>query len=173
MFDVKALLTLILLVIPSWATAQYSRKYVELTTKADSLFMLGEYKAASHAFGEALQMTEFVQPQHRYNGACAAAMANDPETAFSRLYTKLYQEKDWYSDNIANDECNVRLKDLANLCAVWSNKNVLFDLPSETERRGYSVAFTAILKSDKLKSLGFVGKIGIKEAIKRTLSILE
>lgn len=73
MFDVKALLTLILLVIPSWATAQYSRKYVELTTKADSLFMLGEYKAASHAFGEALQMTEFVQPQHRYNGACAAA----------------------------------------------------------------------------------------------------
>ncbi len=104
MFDVKALLTLILLVIPSWATAQYSRKYVELTTKADSLFMLGEYKAASHAFGEALQMTEFVQPQHRYNGACAAAMANDPETAFSRLYTKLYQEKDWYSDNIANDE---------------------------------------------------------------------
>ena len=104
MFDVKALLTLILLVIPSWATAKYSRKYVELTTKADSLFMLGEYKAASHAFGEALQMTEFVQPQHRYNGACAAAMANDPETAFSRLYTKLYQEKDWYSDNIANDE---------------------------------------------------------------------
>ena len=101
MFDVKALLTLILLVIPSWATAQYSRKYVELTTKADSLFMLGEYKAASHAFGEALQMTEFVQPQHRYNGACAAAMANDPETAFSRLYTKLYQEKDWYSDNIS------------------------------------------------------------------------
>lgn len=93
--------------------------------------------------------------------------------AVSAILFVLFHGKNGEAYNIANDECNVRLKDLANLCAVWSNKNVLFDLPSETERRGYSVAFTAILKSDKLKSLGFEGKIGIKEAIKRTLSILE
>ena len=84
--------------------AQYSSEYVELTIKADSLFMAGEYEASSETFGKALEMTEYVQPQHRYNGACAAALADDIETAFSRLFTKLAKEKDWYSDNIANDD---------------------------------------------------------------------
>lgn len=104
MVDLKTLLMLVLLGLPSWASAQYNKKYAELTIKADSLFMAGEFEASSKVFGEALQMTGFVQPQHRYNGACAAAMANDPETAFSRLYNKLSEEKDWYSDYISNDE---------------------------------------------------------------------
>lgn len=111
MVNLKTLLTLIQLMLPSWAIAQYSREYVELTTKADSLYMAGEYEASSETFGKALQMKEFVQPQHRYNGACAAALANDPETAFSRLYNKLNQEKNWYSDNIANDDDLVSLHD--------------------------------------------------------------
>ena len=84
--------------------AQYSSEYVELTIKADSLFMAGEYEASSETFGKALEMTEYVQPQHRYNGACAAALAGDIETAYCRLFTKLAKEKDWYSDNIANDD---------------------------------------------------------------------
>ncbi len=107
----KTLVVLIGLFLPSLAFAQYNKRYAELTMQADSLFMSGEYKAASETFGKALQMTEFVQPQHRYNGACAAALANDPETAFNRLYTKLNQEKDWYSDNIANDDDLISLHD--------------------------------------------------------------
>lgn len=104
MVNLKTLLTLIQLMLPSWAIAQYSREYVELTTKADSLYMVGEYEASSETFGKALEMKDFIQPIHLYNGACAAALADDIETAFSRLYTKLEREKDWYSDNIANDE---------------------------------------------------------------------
>ena len=104
MVNLKTSLTLILLILPIWVNAQYSSEYVELTIKADSLFMAGEYEASSETFGKALEMTEYVQPQHRYNGACAAALADDIEAAFSRLYTKLAKEKDWYSDNIANDD---------------------------------------------------------------------
>ena len=111
MVNLKTLLTLILLIFPSWAIAQYSREYVELTTKADSLFMAGEYEASSETFGKALEMKDFIQPIHLYNGACAAALADDIETAFSRLYTKLEREKDWYSDNIANDEDLISLHD--------------------------------------------------------------
>ena len=111
MTNLKTLLTLILLIFPSWAIAQYSREYVELTTKADSLFMAGEYEASSETFGKALEMKDFIQPIHLYNGACAAALADDIETAFSRLYTKLEREKDWYSDNIANDDDLVSLHD--------------------------------------------------------------
>ena len=111
MANLKTLLTLILLIFPSWAIAQYSREYVELTTKADSLYMVGEYEASSETFGKALEMKDFIQPIHLYNGACAAALADDIETAFSRLYTKLEREKDWYSDNIANDDDLISLHD--------------------------------------------------------------
>ena len=111
MANLKTLLTLILLIFPSWAIAQYSREYVELTTKADSLYMVGEYEASSETFGKALEMKDFIQPIHLYNGACAAALADDIETAFSRLYTKLEREKNWYSDNIANDDDLVSLHD--------------------------------------------------------------
>ena len=111
MVNLKTLLTLIQLMLPSWAIAQYSREYVELTTKADSLYLVGEYEASSETFGKALEMKDFIQPIHLYNGACAAALADDIETAFSRLYTKLEREKDWYSDNIANDEDLISLHD--------------------------------------------------------------
>lgn len=111
MVNLKTLLTLIQLMLPSWAIAQYSREYVELTTKADSLYMVGEYEASSETFGKALEMKDFIQPIHLYNGACAAALADDIETAFSRLYTKLEREKNWYSDNIANDDDLVSLHD--------------------------------------------------------------
>ena len=104
MVNLKTFLNLILLILPSWVNAQYSREYIELTIKADSLFMVGEYEASSEAFGKALEMKDFIQPIHLYNGACAAALADDAETAFSRLYTKLAREKDWYSDNIASDD---------------------------------------------------------------------
>lgn len=100
----KVLISIILLLFPSWAFAQYNKEYAELTMQADSLFMEGDYKASSQAFGEALQLTEFVQPVHLYNGACAAALAGDTETAFLRLFGRLERQQDWYSDNLQNDE---------------------------------------------------------------------
>lgn len=100
----KTLIVLIGLLLPSWATAQYNKEYAELTMRADSLFMEGNYEAASQAFGEALQMKEFVQPVHLYNGACAAALAGDTEQAFQWLFARLEKQQDWYSDNLPNDE---------------------------------------------------------------------
>lgn len=74
--------------------------------------------------------------------------------------------------NIASEECNVHLKDFARLCAEWSGKLVVFDLPSETERKGFSVAMQAILDNQKLKSIGWGAQYGFQKAINRTLSIL-
>jgi len=75
--------------------------------------------------------------------------------------------------NISNETCNVRLKEFASYCAEWANKEVVFDLPSETERKGFSVAMNAILDNTKLREIGWNPKYNIKEAIKRTLSILK
>lgn len=100
----KTLITIILLLFPSWAFAQYNKRYAELTMQADSLFWEGEYEASSQAFGEALKLVEYIQPNHLYNGACAAALAGDTETAFQRLFDRLERQQDWYSDNLQNDE---------------------------------------------------------------------
>lgn len=74
--------------------------------------------------------------------------------------------------NIASDNCNVHLKEFANKCAEWAGKQVVFDLPSETEQKGFSVAMQAILDNKKLQSIGWKSQYVFQSAINRTLNIL-
>ena len=74
--------------------------------------------------------------------------------------------------NISSETCNVRLKDFAQYCAEWAGKEVVFELPSETEQKGFSIAMRAILDNTKLKGTGWNPKYTMKDAVNRTLSIL-
>ena len=74
--------------------------------------------------------------------------------------------------NISNKDCDVTLKHFAEACAQWAGKDVVFDLPSETEQKGYSVAMQAILSNANLLSIGYQPLYSFDEAIKRTLFIL-
>ena len=74
--------------------------------------------------------------------------------------------------NISNSDCNVKLKDFAGSCARWAGKKVVFDLPSEVEQKGYSVAMHAILDNARLQSIGCQPIFPFDEAIRRTLVIL-
>ena len=75
--------------------------------------------------------------------------------------------------NISNEQCNVHLKDFAHMCAEYKGKHVVFDLPSETEQKGFSIAMQAILDNGKLKSLGFEPKYKMKDAVIRTIEIIK
>ncbi len=75
--------------------------------------------------------------------------------------------------NVASDRCNVRLADFARACAEASGTEVVFDIPSSTESRGYSIATKAILSTRKLRALGWEAKYDFQSAISRTLKILE
>ena len=75
--------------------------------------------------------------------------------------------------NLSNKACDVRLKDFAGACALWAGKDVVFDLPSETERKGYSVAMQAILDNTRLLSIGYQPNYSFEEAIHRTLDVLK
>ena len=46
--------------------------------------------------------------------------------------------------NVSSEKTNIHLKDFARLCAAYNGKNIVFDLPSEVESKGYSVAMKAI-----------------------------
>lgn len=75
--------------------------------------------------------------------------------------------------NISCESCNVRLKDFAFLCAEWAQKKVVFELPSETERKGFSIAMRAILDNTRLKQLQWTPCYTMQDAVNRTLEILK
>ena len=74
--------------------------------------------------------------------------------------------------NISNSDCNVKLKDFAGACASWAGKDVVFDLPSEVEQQGYSIAMHAILDNTHLLSIGSQPLYPFDEAIHRTIYII-
>ncbi len=76
--------------------------------------------------------------------------------AVAAILYVLLKGQDGEAYNISNLDTNVHLKDFANQCALYNNRKVLFDLPSEVEKKGFSIASTAILLNHKLLSLGFV-----------------
>lgn len=75
--------------------------------------------------------------------------------------------------NISNEMCNVRLKEFSSFCAQFNGKNVVFDLPSEAERKGFSIAAKAILDNSRLKAIGWQPLYNMNEAISRTIQILK
>ena len=75
--------------------------------------------------------------------------------------------------NISNEMCDIHLKDFAQICANYNGKNVIFDIPSEMEKKGFSIAMQAILDNTNLKQIGFVPKYTIKDAVSRTIKILK
>ena len=93
--------------------------------------------------------------------------------AVSAMFHVLVSGEEGVAYNISNEACNVRLKEFASLCAEWAGKKVVFDLPSETERKGFSVAMNAILDNTKLKSIGWSPRYSMKDALTRTLTILK
>lgn len=88
------------------------------------------------------------------------------------LYVLLHGETG-VAYNISNEACNVKLKDFAGACARWAGKEVVFDLPSETERKGYSVAMKAILDNSRLLSIGYQPLYAFDDSIQRTLDVLK
>ena len=89
----------------------------------------------------------------------------------SMLYILLHGESG-KPYNVSNRECDVKLKDFAGACARWAGKNVVYDLPSEVEQKGYSVAMHAVLDNALLQSIGCQLLFPFGEAIRRTLVIL-
>lgn len=74
--------------------------------------------------------------------------------------------------NISYEKCDITLKELANIIAKVSGTKVIFDLPDEVEKTGFSTATKAILDNSKIKKLGWKSIYNIEDGIKRTIEIL-
>ena len=75
--------------------------------------------------------------------------------------------------NISNASEILTLREIAEITASIGNKKVIFDLPSDIEKTGYSRVQNAILPTQKLEKLGWKPTVNMTEGIKRTFSVLK
>lgn len=93
--------------------------------------------------------------------------------AVSAILKILFDGKKGEAYNIADDASNITLKDLAKILANFNNKDVVFQLPNEIEKKGYSTATKAILDDGKIKELGWEPYYTIESGLIETLKIMK
>ena len=74
--------------------------------------------------------------------------------------------------NVSYPEADKRLYEIANIVAEGVGKKVIFDLPNETERKGFSTATIARMDNNKIKKIGFNPHFNMHDWVKRTIDIL-
>lgn len=92
--------------------------------------------------------------------------------AVSGFLTVLLNGESGEAYNIADESSDIMLKDLAKIIAAFAGTKVVFELPDETEKAGYSKATKARLNSSKIKKLGWCARFDIKDGLNRTLQVL-
>lgn len=75
--------------------------------------------------------------------------------------------------NIADSSEILSLREIAELISGLNGKQVVFELPSDVQRRGFSKAMRAVLTNDKLRGLGWTPKDDTRSGVKKTIDILK
>ncbi|MCR5616801.1 MAG: NAD-dependent epimerase/dehydratase family protein [Clostridiales bacterium] len=71
--------------------------------------------------------------------------------------------------NISNPGSVCSIRDIAEALARAGNVKVVFDVPSDTEKKGYNLMDNSSLRSERLESLGWRAEFSLDEGAARTL----
>lgn len=93
--------------------------------------------------------------------------------AVDALFYVLFNGKTGEAYNVANGDSIISIAELASLIASLAGRKVVYDLPDELEKKGFSKPQNCILDTTKLTELGYVPKYGIKDGIVETLEIMK
>lgn len=75
--------------------------------------------------------------------------------------------------NVADSSEILSLREIAEYISSLAGKKVVFELPSETQAKGFSKAINAIMSNDKLQALGWSPKDDTRSGVKKTVEILK
>jgi len=84
----------------------------------------------------------------------------------------LFDGVDGAAYNIADTHETLQLMEIAKILAEISDRQVVFDLPNEVEKKGFSRAQTAVLATDKIQKLGWKAQYDMENGLKRTVEIM-
>ncbi len=92
------------------------------------------------------------------------------DCASALLCVLLNGEKD-NAYNISNPDSIVSIRDTAEALAKAGGVKVVFDVPTDTEKKGYNLMDNSSLTSDKLQSLGWSAEFSLDEGASRTVEL--
>lgn len=75
--------------------------------------------------------------------------------------------------NIADSSEILTLREIAEYVSSLCGTKVIFELPDESQRKGFSKSVRAVLTNDKLRGLGWTPKDDTKSGVKKTIDILK
>ena len=91
----------------------------------------------------------------------------------SAILTVLLNGASGNAYNISNKHSLVSIRDLAEIFAKCSGTKVIFEHPSDAEKRGYNLMQNSALHSDKLEALGWKACFGLQAGVMRTIKYLK
>lgn len=92
--------------------------------------------------------------------------------AITAILFVLFHGLDSESYNVSNENCVLSISELANMIARKVGVDVIFELPSALEQKGYSNPQNCILDNSKLRNLGWQGQYRMDDAISECIDIL-
>ncbi len=140
---------------------RFSRVYGPTMAKDDSKAIAQFIRKA--VFGEDIVLKSQGNQLYSYTYAADAALA---------ALVLLLRGESGSAVNIVDRASDIRLKDLAALLAKEAGTKVVFELPDEVERAGYSAAQTAVLDDTKIVRLGWKPLTPIRQGLSKTVSML-
>lgn len=75
--------------------------------------------------------------------------------------------------NIADSSVILSLREIAEYISSLAGRKVVFELPSETQAKGFSKTVNAILDNKKLRALGWSPKDDTRSGVRKTMEILK
>jgi UDP-glucuronate decarboxylase len=93
--------------------------------------------------------------------------------AVSAILTILVSGESRAAYNVSDADSDIALRDLAQHLASIAQTKVVFQLPEEMEKKGFSTATKAILDPAKLVRLGWKARFDIKQGLQNTITILK
>ena len=91
----------------------------------------------------------------------------------SAILAVLMNGKSGGAYNISNKDSIVSIRDMAEALAKAGNVKVVFENPSDAERKSYNLMNNSSLDSEKLEALGWRPTFGLVDGIERTLMFIE
>lgn len=91
--------------------------------------------------------------------------------AVTALLYLLDRAKTGEAYNVADKNSNIHLRDFAKIVADSVGRKVIFDLPDEVEKSGFSVVAYGVMDASKIEDLGWRAKYDINKGINNIMKI--
>lgn len=89
------------------------------------------------------------------------------------ILTVLIKGESGNAYNIANSNSILSIKEMAETIAKKYNKKVIFELPSDTEKRGYNPVTKSVLDVNKIEKIGWNPCWNFEDGITETIEIMK